>query len=155
MKTVSECKVNFVDNLSEEVEEEMRKDLVDYESSHGINVNYRKFAVVLTDDANNTLGVINAFTAFAEIYIDDMWVNSLYRGMGYGRKLLQELESHFQGKGFNNINLVTNAFNAPEFYKKCGFTVEFVRKNLKNPQLTKTFFVKFFDDEVQTQGILK
>jgi ribosomal protein S18 acetylase RimI-like enzyme len=98
MKTVSECKVNFVENLSEEVEEEMRKDLVDYESSHGINVNYRKFAVVLTDDANNTLGVINAFTAFAEIYIDDMWVNSLYREMGYGRKLLQELESHFQGK---------------------------------------------------------
>jgi ribosomal protein S18 acetylase RimI-like enzyme len=155
MKTVSECKVNFVDNLSEEVEEEMRKDLVDYESSHGINVNYRKFAVVLTDDANNTLGVINAFTAFAEVYIDDMWVNSLYRGMGYGRKLLQALETHFQGKGFNNINLVTNAFNAPEFYKKCGFTAEFVRKNIKNPQLTKTFFVKFFDDEIQTQGILK
>ncbi|MBA2652583.1 MAG: GNAT family N-acetyltransferase [Tatlockia sp.] len=148
-------KLNFVDNLSENIENQMRKDFVAYETSHGIDVNYKKFAMILTDEQNNTLGVINAFTAFAEIYIDDMWVNSPYRGKGYGRMLLQELENHFRGKGFNNINLVTNAFNAPEFYKKCGFTTEFVRTNLKNPKLTKTFFVKFFDDEVQTQGIMQ
>lgn len=68
--------------------------------------------------------------------------------------ILQALENHFRGKGFNNINLVTSAFQAPGFYEKCGFQVEFVRENMKNPKLTKTFFVKFFDDEVQTQGLL-
>lgn len=95
----------------------------------------------------------NAFTAFAEIYIDDMWVDSQHRRKGYGRQLLVELENHFKGKGFNNINLVTNAFNAPEFYKKCRFTLEFIRENVKNPKLTKYFFIKYFDDDVQTQGI--
>ena len=69
------------------------------------------------------------------------------------KKLIQTLEEHFEGQGFNNINLVTNAFNAPEFYKKCGFTAEFVRENKINPKLTKTFFVKFFKNSVQTQGI--
>lgn len=82
-------------------------------------------------------------------------MDSKYRCKGHGRKLIETLENHFTGKGFNNINLCTSAFSAPEFYKICGFTVEFVRENLKNAKLTKTFFVKYFDDEVQTQGIFK
>lgn len=148
-------KIKFVDQLPADVEEIMRKDLVEYESSHGIDVNYKKFATILMDESGNAAGVVNAFTAFSEVYVDDMWVHSSYRGKGYGRKLLQALEDHFEGKGFNNINLVTNAFNAPEFYKKCGFTEEFVRVNKVNPKLTKTFFIKHFKNEIQTQGILK
>ena len=147
--------VEFVDTLPEEVEEKMRKDLVEYENSHGIDVNYKRFAVILRDEKREVLGVLNAFTAFSEVYIDDMWVYKPFRGKGYGKKLLQALENHFKGKGFNNINLVTSAFSAPGFYKKCGFTVEFVRENKKNPKLTKTFFIKYFDEEIQTQGILK
>lgn len=149
------CKIEFTDTLPQDIEEKMRKDLVEYESSHGIDVNYKTFALVLKDESGNALGVLNAFTAFSEIYVDDMWVDSSCRRKGYGRRLLQELENHFEGKGFNNINLVTNAFNAPGFYKKCGFTVEFVRENKINPKLTKTFFIKYFKNEYQMQGILK
>ena len=150
---MSDCKINFVDEISEDIEKIMRDDLVEYESSHGIDVNYKRFAMILTDQSGNVMGALNAFTAFSEIYIDDMWVHKSQRGKGYGKKLIQTLEEHFEGKGFNNINLVTNAFNAPEFYKKCGFTAEFVRENKVNPKLTKTFFVKFFKNSVQMQGI--
>lgn len=31
-----------------------------------------------------------------------------------------------------------------EFYKKCGFEVEFIRENKENPNLTKYFLVKYF-----------
>jgi ribosomal protein S18 acetylase RimI-like enzyme len=147
--------VKFVDQISDAIEAKMRKDLVDYESSHGIDVNFKKFALVLYDDNEEVIGVLNAFTAFSEVYIDDLWVDSAHRGKGHGRSLLKELEDHFKGQGFNNMNLVTNQFNAPEFYKKCGFQAEFIRQNLKNPQLTKTFFIKFFEDEVQHQGLLQ
>ena len=41
-----------------------------------------------------------------------------------------------------------------DLYKKCGFIVEFTRVNKINPQLSKTFFVKFFEEEKQTQGLL-
>ncbi len=146
--------VQMIDNLSQDIEEKMRNDLIAYESSHGIDVNYKTFAMVLKEETGNVIGVLHAYTAFAEIYIDDLWVDNLHRGQGYGRKLLMALENHFKGKGFNNINLVTSAFQAPEFYKKCGYIAEFVRANNKNPQLTKTFFIKYFDDEIQTQGIL-
>ena len=155
MKTVNNCSVEFVDKISDDLEKRMRKDLVEYESSHGIDVNYKKFSVVLKDGHHNVVGVIHAFTAFSEIYIEDIWIDKSHRLKGYGKKLLQALEIHFSDKGFNNINLVTNAFQAAEFYKKCGFTQEFVRVNTKNPKLTKIFFIKYFKDEVQTQGILK
>ena len=31
-----------------------------------------------------------------------------------------------------------------EFYKKCGFEVEFIRKNKKNSKLDKYYLVKYF-----------
>ena len=147
--------INIVDKAPEDFEKIMREDLAAYETSHGIDVNFKKFALLLTNEAGKICGILNGFTAFSEVYIDDMWVDKLQRGKGYGRKLIQALENHFEGKGFNNMNLVTSAFQAPEFYKKCGFTAEFVRENKVNPKLTKTFFVKYFKNQIQMQGIIK
>lgn len=152
---MSKIQIKLVDQLSAETEEKMRTDLVAYETQHGIDVNYKTLALIMSDENGETIGVLNAFTAFSEVYVNDMWIDHHHRGNGYGRKLLHALEQEFEGKGFNNINLVTSAFQAPEFYKKCGFTAEFIRHNIQNPQLTKTFFVKYFKNEVQTQGILK
>ncbi|CEK11363.1 GNAT family N-acetyltransferase [Legionella hackeliae] len=148
-----DIKITFVDSLSKELEQRMTEGFIAYETSHGIDVNYKRFSVILSN-GDTVCGVINAFTAFSEIYVDDIWVDSAYRGKGYGRQLLQALEDQFKGQGFNNINLVTSAFQAPDFYKKCGYTAEFTRINKINPQLSKTFFVKFFEDKQQTQGIL-
>jgi predicted acetyltransferase len=154
IKSDKNYKITFVDELNEEISKRMSDGFIAYEASHGIDVNYKRLSVVISNEKNIACGVINAYTAFAEIYVDDIWVDSAYRGKGYGRLLLQALEEHFQGQGFNNINLVTSAFQAPEFYKKCGFIAEFTRINKVNHQLSKTFFVKFFEEEKQTQGLL-
>ena len=146
-------KIKVLDNLPEAIEDKMSRELVKYETSHGINVNYKKFSLVLYDD-EVVLGVINAYTAFAEIYVDDMWVDSSHRGKGYGQKLLEELENMFEGKGFNNINLCTSQFQAPDFYKKCGFQLEFIRHNERNPMFSKFFFSKMFKNENQIQGLV-
>ncbi len=147
-------KIEFVDNLSPKLEERMTQGCISYEKSFGIDVNYKAFSILLSNERGVVCGLINAFTAFSEVYVDDIWVDSPYRGNGYGRKLLEVLEERFTGKGFNNINLVSSAFQAPDFYKKCGYTIEFVRKNEVNPQLSKVFFVKFFPDAEQNQGLL-
>lgn len=68
-------------------------------------------------------------------------------GNNIARRLIAELENNFKDRGHNKINLVTSHFQAPNFYKKWGFKVEFVRVNKKNPHLSKTFFIKYFDDE--------
>jgi ribosomal protein S18 acetylase RimI-like enzyme len=146
--------VKLVDKLPKEVEEKMHSGFLEYETSNGIDINYKRFSLILTNN-EEVVGVLNAYTAFAEIYIDDIWVDSTHRGKGFGIKLIQNLEERFKNKGFNNINLVTSAFQATEFYKKCGFKLEFVRENFKNPKLTKYFFIKYFDDIVQIQGVIK
>jgi ribosomal protein S18 acetylase RimI-like enzyme len=146
-------KIELFDNISKTVEDKMRRGFEEYESSHDIEVNYKTFSLVLKNEAGEVIGVLNAYTVFAEIYIDDIWIDKENRGKGYGKLLLTELENRFNGQGFNNMNLVTNAFQAPTFYEKCGFTPEFVRVNKINPKLSKTFFIKYFDDEVQMQGI--
>ena len=146
--------IELVDELDVAIEEQMQEDLVKYEASCGIDVNYKSFSLLLRE-GDDIVGVLKAYTAFSEIYIDDIWVDSNHRLTGFGKHLIEELLNHFEGKGFNNINLCTSAFQAPEFYKKCGFELEFVRENIQNPKLTKYFFVRFFKNQNQTQGIFK
>lgn len=155
LESKKEYQIQFVDELDEATEKRMTNGFIAYEAQHGIDVNYRRFSVTISSAHGEIFGALNAFTAFADIYVDDIWVDSAYRGKGYGKQLLLALEHHFKGQGFNNINLVTSAFQAPEFYKKCGFMPEFTRINKKNPKLSKTYFVKFFNEESETQGILK
>ena len=59
-------------------------------------------------------------------------------------KLIQTVEDYFKNKGFENINLTTYGFQAPEFYEKCGFKIEFIRENKENPKLNKYYLVKYF-----------
>jgi ribosomal protein S18 acetylase RimI-like enzyme len=147
--------VELVDSLPDEVEEKMSQGLIAYESTHGIDVNYARLSVLIRSESDEVIGVLKAYTAYSEIYVDDLWVDSARRRQGIGRRLVQELERRFENQGFNNINLVTSAFNAPEFYRKLGYSEEFTRENKYNPKLSKTFFVKFFEDVEQTQGLIK
>ena len=57
---------------------------------------------------------------------------------------METVENYYKNKGFENINLTTYGFQAPEFYKKCGFKIEFVRESKENPKLNKYFLVKYF-----------
>ena len=147
--------IDQVDQLPDEVENLIHQGHVQDEADNGIICNYKKFALVLKDNEDSIVGALQAYTAFSEIYVDDIWISPTARKNGLGRKLLQELENKFKGNGYNNINLVTSHFQAPDFYKKCGFIEEFTRTNKKNLKLSKTFFIKYFEDEDQFQGILK
>ena len=143
--------INFANKIGMDIEKIMSDDLSDYEKSFGIDVNYEKFSLTISEE-EQTIGVLNAFTAYAEIYIEDLWVDKRHRGKGYGRQLIESLIKKFEGSGFNNINLCTSRFQAPGFYEKCGFKLEFIRENHQNPELSKLFFVRFFNNKNQCQG---
>ena len=147
--------LELVDTLPDEGEEKLSQGLIAYESSYGIDVNYEKLSLLIRSESDEVIGVLNAYTAYSEIYIDDLWVDSVWRDQGIGTRLVHELERRFGNQGFNNINLVTSAFQAPDFYRKLGYLEEFTRENKQNPKLSKTFFVKFFRDGEQTQGLIE
>lgn len=75
--------------------------------------------------------------------VSDLIVLKDRRNDDIGTKLIEAVENHFKNKGFENINLTTYAFQAPAFYKKRGFEIEFIRKSMANPKLNKYFLVKY------------
>jgi len=138
-------KISLIEQMSQNTQAKMEKGLEKYELSHGIHVDFTPFAFELYNENGDVIGVLDAFSSYSSIHIKDLWIDEAHRGKGYGKQLISRLEHYCKDKGFNNINTVSCAFQAPDFYKKCGFQVKFVRKNLDNPKLTVTGFVKFFD----------
>ena len=113
-----------------------------YEAKHGIACNYTPFCFVAKID-DTIVGAITGATFFAEIYIDELVVKEAHRGKGIGTGLVNTVLEYYKDCGFNNINCCTNEFQAPQFYEKCGFELEFVRNNKTNPKLSKYFYIKY------------
>jgi ribosomal protein S18 acetylase RimI-like enzyme len=98
----------------------------------------------MKNENGKLIGVLIGYTMHEEVYVDDLWVDENYRGNGYGKELMESVEEKFKNKGYNNINLYTKEFQAPYFYKKLGYELEFIRENKNNPKLNKYFFIKRF-----------
>lgn len=130
-----------------ELNEELYKFIDDgfnkYSDKNGVVCNYIPFSFVAKED-DKVNGIITGHSYYKEVHIANLIVLEEYRNKHIGSKLIKIVEEHFKGKGFENINLTTYNFEAPEFYKKCGFKVEFIRENKENPKLNKYFLVKYF-----------
>ena len=94
-------------------------------------------------DVDRVGGVLTGRSYYKEVHIRDLAVIPSERHQRVGTRLIKAVEDYFRDKGFEQINLTTYQFQAPEFYKKCGYTVEFQRVNKKEPLLTKYFFIKY------------
>lgn len=128
---------------NKEIEDFIEKSQEEYEKENGIDCNYAPFCFV-AKDKDRIVGALSGATFFAEVYIDELVVDKESRGKGVGKLLMDAVEDYYRDSGFNNINTCTNGFQAPKFYEKCGFELEFVRKNKTNPKLDKYFYVKYF-----------
>lgn len=133
-------KIESSDQIENFIEEEHEI----YETKNGIECNYKPFCFVARID-EKVVGAIAGATFFSEVYIDELVVKEEYRGQDIGTELIKAVEDYYKDKGFNNMNTCTNEFQAPKFYEKCGFELEFVRKNKDNPKLNKYFYVKYFN----------
>ena len=127
----------------EKIDKKADKLLSLHDIENGVEYNFKRFSFVAKED-DREIGYVTGFSYYSEVTINNLIVLEKYRGQGVGTRLIEHAEKHFKDKGFNNINLVTNEFQAPKFYEKCGFDLEFIRKNKENPKLTKYFYVKYF-----------
>lgn len=113
-----------------------------YADKNDLVCNYMPFAFIAKED-EQIIGILMGHSYYNEVHISDFIVFEKYRNKHIGSKLIESAECYFKNKGFENINLTTYEFQAPEFYKKLGFTLEFIRESKTNPKLTKYFFVKY------------
>ncbi|MBD5527332.1 MAG: GNAT family N-acetyltransferase [Lachnospiraceae bacterium] len=133
---------------NEELEKLIDEELERYETKNGVVYNHTPFSFFAKEN-DEIIGAITGFTCYSEVYIDELVVMENHRGKNIGTQLINTVEEYYKKYGFNNMNLCTNEFQAPRFYEKLGFELEFVRKNKNNPKLNKYFYVKFFDENKQ------
>lgn len=56
-------------------------------------------------------------------YMSDLFIEKAYRGQGLGYALLSKMETKVKALGLHHIWLWTAGYEAPEFYKRQGYTV--------------------------------
>lgn len=134
-------RIESVDPYAEALGEWIDAAFDGFAGQHGVTCHYTPFAFAAKQDGT-LLGVIKGHTMYREAHISELIVAEEHRGKGIGTRLLAAAEAFFAGKGFDNLNLTTYRFQAPEFYRKHGFTLEFIRENRECPALAKYFFVK-------------
>lgn len=135
--------IEYKENLDEEIYTMIDVEFNKFATKNGVVCNYKSFAFVAKED-NKIIGIITGNSYYKEVHISDLIVLEQYRNKHIGSKLMETVKNYYENKGFENINLTTYGFQAPEFYKKCGFEIEFIRKNKENPKLNKYYLVKYF-----------
>ena len=136
--------IEYIENLGENFYKLIDDEFNKYAIKNDVKCNYTPFNFVARED-NIVIGIITGHSYYKEVHISDLIIPESYRNKHVGTKLMEAVENYFKDKNFENINLTTYEFQAPEFYKKCGYKVEFIRENKKEPKLTKYFLIKHLD----------
>ena len=112
----------------------------EYAADCDVALNFEEFCFVAEDDGK-IAGVITGRAYYNEVHIGDLIVGKAYRRAGVGSKLVEAVENAYNDKGYEKIALTTFGFQAPEFYKKLGYELEFIRKD-NDSKLSKYFYLK-------------
>ena len=125
---------------NEKTGEFINREFTDYAVDCAVALNFEEFTFV-AEDEGNIAGIITGRAYYNEVHIGDLIIGKNYRRAGVGSRLVAAVEDAFKGKGYEKIALTTFGFQAPEFYKKLGYELEFVRED-KDPKLSKYFYLK-------------
>jgi GNAT superfamily N-acetyltransferase len=82
---------------------------------------YKRLAVSLRE-GNEIVGGIVGEVWTAVLFIQFFWLQQGLRGAGFGRKLIGAIEDEARRFGAKRAYLDTMSFQAPGFYRLCGYT---------------------------------
>ena len=132
--------IKRVEEIDDKIGGFINKEFSQYAIQKEVELNYEDFCFV-AEDEGNIAGVITGRAYYNEVHIGDLIVGKDLRKSGIGTKLVRAVEDAYKDKGYEKITLTTFGFQAPEFYKKLGYELEFVRED-KDPKLSKYFLIK-------------
>ena len=113
----------------------------DYAIKKEVALNFEEFCYVAENEAGVIIGVITGRAYYNEVHIGDLIVDEAYRGTDIGSNLIKTVEKAYSNGKYGKISLTTFGFQAPGFYEKLGYSLEFVRED-KDPKLSKYFYCK-------------
>ena len=84
---------------------------------------YSPIAIFLKDERGAVLGGALGHVWGGWLDLEALWVSGLFRGQGYGAKLLEAAEDEARAQGCHGAFLTTFSFQARPFYEKFGYGV--------------------------------
>nr|WP_240164143.1 GNAT family N-acetyltransferase [Pseudomonas allii] len=104
-----------------------------------------KFAFLIKDDAGATQGGLYAKISGQWLFVELLVVPEVARGQGLGAKLMNKVEALAREKGCQGIWLDTFSFQAPDFYRRLGFSIFGELKDYPVAGYNRFFMQKRFD----------
>lgn len=86
----------------------------------GLNVDYQPFGLLAYKNETLIASAIGKIF-LSWLHLDLVWVEENYRKQGLGKKLLLEAVHKAKALGLQGIEVWTQSWQAPDFYKKIGF----------------------------------
>jgi GNAT superfamily N-acetyltransferase len=77
--------------------------------------------LVLKDQEGKVIGGISTSTLYWTQYLEVLWVDEKYRGLGYGRNLVLEAQRLAKEIGCISSHVYTFSWQAPDFYQAVGY----------------------------------
>ena len=121
----------------------LERQLFDFNCSKVENYSYESLIIKVISKADSIIAGIHAEIGGGWLYIVSLWVDENYRGMGFGKKLLDLAEKTGSEKKCNGVYLYTYSFQSPQFYKKLGYSILGTLENFCGEH-TKFFMKKDF-----------
>lgn len=138
-------RIERVINPSSDDREAILVPLRAYNASKAASPPPENIALLIRDDNDEIVGGVYARLFYQWLFIDLLAVPEQARGQGMGTQLMQMAEDLAREKECVGVLLETFEFQAPEFYRKCGF-VEVGHINDYPPGHKHFFFQKRLSD---------
>lgn len=135
-------KLEITDKITEEDENIIFKELLEYNLARIEDKNPRDLGIYLQDEEGQKIAGLIGNTHGNWLSIKFLWVSEELRGQNIGSDILSQAEKTAKERGCKYSFLDTFSFQAPEFYRKHGYKEVFVLENYpvtgKRHYFTKT-----------------
>ena len=115
-------RIELTHNPTEEQRQAILQPLIEYNDAQTGGSKSEPFALMVKDENGEILGGLYGRMIFRWMFIELLSVPEQGRGQGIGSKLMAQAEALAKEKNCYGVWLDTFDFQAPEFYKKLGFS---------------------------------
>ncbi|HBZ6320640.1 TPA: GNAT family N-acetyltransferase [Listeria monocytogenes] len=95
------------------------------------------------NESGEIVGGVTAKISYGELHVSLLSVDQNTQSSGVGSELMAQIERYGRANNCHHISLTTFSYQAPEFYKKCGFTELGRVKDFPIKGEEKFFFIKY------------
>ncbi len=119
----------------------IRDGLTAYNLQFGVDDRFQELVIAARDGSGRLVGGLLGGTCFSWLHVGWLWLEDSARAAGLGSRLLSMAEEEARQRGCLFAQLETHEFQAPDFYRKQGYTL-FAELPDFPPGHTKYFFMK-------------